>query len=163
MIFKRWSMSRNRILWLGIFIVVLSGTTLLTGCASEEKTAGPEMMAVSEAAVQSKVITNVTAQEAFALIQEKSDDPEFKILDVRTPDEYNTGHVEGAINIDFNSDTFKDTLSQLDKSGEYLVYCRSGNRSSGAVELMKEMEFTMIYHMNGGIIEWSAEGLPFDR
>jgi rhodanese-related sulfurtransferase len=121
------------------------------------------MAAVSEAALQTSVVIDVSAQEAYTLIQEKMNDPDFKILDVRTPDEYNTGHLEGAINIDYNSDDFKEKLTTLDRSGEYLVYCRSGNRSSGAVKVMEELGFTMIYHMNGGIIDWNAEGLPFDR
>lgn len=163
MIFKRWLMRINRRLWLGVLVLALTGITLLAGCASKETNTELKTAMVSEAAVQAPVVTDVSAQEAYALIQEKSGDKNFKILDVRTPDEYNTGHIERAINIDFNSDTFKDILSKLDKSGEYLVYCRSGSRSSGAVEVMEEMKFTTIYHMNGGIIEWSAEGLPFDR
>ena len=163
MIFKRWLMRINRRLWLGVLVLALTGITLLAGCASEETNTELKTAMVSEAAVQARVVTDVSAQEAYTLIQEKSDDPNFKILDVRTPDEYNTGHIEGAFNIDYNSDTFNDILSKLDKSGEYLVYCRSGSRSSGAVKAMEDMKFTVIYHMRGGIIEWSAEGLPFDR
>ncbi|HEY94975.1 MAG TPA: rhodanese-like domain-containing protein [Dehalococcoidia bacterium] len=156
-------MSRNWIKWLGVFALVLTCITVVTGCTATETNTEPKIAAVSEKAIQTTIITNVTAQEAYTLIQEKSDDPDFKVLDVRTPDEYNTGHVEGAINIDYNSDTFKEKLDTLDKSGKYLVYCRSGNRSSEAVKVMEELGFTMIYHMNGGIIDWSAEGLPFAR
>ncbi|UCD08395.1 MAG: rhodanese-like domain-containing protein [Dehalococcoidales bacterium] len=163
MIFKRWLMSRNRIVWLGILLITLTCVTLMTGCTSEETITEPNIAAVSEAALQASVVTDLSAQEAYTLIQEKMNDPDFKILDVRTPDEYNIGHVEGAINIDYNSDGFKEKLATLDRSGEYLVYCRSGNRSSGAVKVMEELGFTMIYHMTGGIIDWSAEGLPLDR
>ena len=155
-------MRRNWRIWLGIFVLVLASMMVLTGCTSTETNTEPKMAVVSETTVQT-IVTNVSAREAYSLIQEKMDDPDFKIIDVRTPDEYNTGHVEGAINIDYNSDTFKDKLVELEKSGEYLVYCRSGARSSGAVKVMEELEFTMIYHMNGGVIDWSAEGLPFDR
>ena len=153
----------SSMLWSGIFVLVITCTAVLTGCTSTETNNEPKMAAVSEATFQTTTITNVSAQEAYALIQEKSGDPNFRILDVRTPDEYNTGHVEGAINIDYNSDTFKDILATLDRSDEYLVYCRSGDQSSEVVEIMEELEFTMIYHMHGGIIEWSAEGLPFAR
>ncbi len=156
-------MKSNRIFGLGIFVSVLICIALLTGCTSAETNTEPKIAAVSETAIQTTIVTNISAQEAFALIQEKLGDPDFKIIDVRTPDEYNSGHVEGAINIDFNADTFKDKLATLDKSDKYLVYCRSGNRSSGAIKIMEELAFTMIYHMNGGIIEWSAEGLPFAR
>ena len=153
----------HRLIRWGIIVLVLTCITILTGCTSIGTNAEPKIAAVSETAVQTTIVTDVSAQEAYALIQEKADDPNFKILDVRTPDEYNSGHVEGAINIDYDSDDFKEKLATLDRSGEYLVYCRSGNRSSSAVEVMEELEFTKIYHMAGGIIEWSAEGLPFDR
>ena len=156
-------MRRNWILWLEIFVLMLICTVVFTCCTSPETNTGSKMAAVSETAIQSTIITNVSAQEAYTLIQEKSDNPNFRILDVRTPDEYNTGHVEGAINVDYNSDTFKDILATLDRSGEYLVYCRDGERSSGAIEIMEDLEFTMVYHIKGGIIEWSAEGLPFAR
>jgi rhodanese-related sulfurtransferase len=136
---------------------------VLTGCTSTETNTEPKTAAMSENAVQTTIVLNVTAQEAYTLLQEKSGDPNFKIIDVRTPDEYDTGHLEGAINIDYNSDAFKDKLGELDTSIEYLVYCRSGGRSAGAVEVMDELGFTMIYHMNGGIIDWNAEGLPFAR
>lgn len=156
-------MRRTMKIWLGVFVLVLTCITLLTGCSSTETNTEPKTAAISATAIQTTIVTNVSAQEAYTLIQEKSDDPNFKILDVRTPDEYTSGHVEGAVNIDYNSDDFKEKLATLDRSGEYLVYCRSGNRSSGAVKVMEELEFTMIYHMTGGIIEWSAEALPFAR
>ncbi|UCC16461.1 MAG: rhodanese-like domain-containing protein [Dehalococcoidales bacterium] len=156
-------MRRKWILWLGAFVLVLTLFTVLSGCTTTETNTEPKMATLSETSIQKAEITNLSAQEAYSLIQEKMDDPDFKIIDVRTPDEYNSGHVEGAINIDYNSDTFKDIMAELDRTGEYLVYCRSGARSSGAVKVMEELGFTMIYHMGGGIIEWSSEGLPFAR
>ena len=155
-------MRRNR-LWLGIFVLILTCITLFSGCTSTDMGTEPKLAAVNETTVQSTMVTNVSAQEAFTLIQEKLDDPHFRIVDVRTPDEYDIGHVNGAINIDYNSDDFKDELATLDKSVEYLVYCRSGNRSSGAVKVMEELGFAVIYHMVGGIIDWNAEGLPLTR
>lgn len=156
-------MRRKWILWLGAFVLVLTLFTVLSGCTTTETNTEPKMATLSETSIQKAEITNLSAQEAYSLIQEKMDDPDFKIIDVRTPDEYNSGHVEGAINIDYNSDTFKDIMAELDRTGEYLVYCRSGARSSGAVKVMEELGFTMIYHMGSGIIEWSSEGLPFAR
>lgn len=155
-------MRKNWILVVGVFVLMLTCVAILTGCTATETSTESKIAAVGETSVQqTTIVINVSAQEAHTLMQEKADDPNFKILDVRTPDEYNSGHVERAINIDYNSDTFRDMVSALDKAGEYLVYCRSGNRSSGAVKIMEELGFAMIYHMNGGIIEWSAEGLPF--
>jgi rhodanese-related sulfurtransferase len=63
------------------------------------------------------------------------------ILDVRTKEEYDNGHVENAVNIDFYSKDLKKELKKLDKSKKYKVYCRSGARSQRVVEIMKKMGF----------------------
>jgi|APSaa5957512622_1039677.scaffolds.fasta_scaffold375853_1 phage shock protein E len=63
------------------------------------------------------------------------------VIDVRTKEEFESGHVEGAINIDFYREDLKEVLAKLDKSKKYGVYCRSGARSSRVVELMKELGF----------------------
>lgn len=63
------------------------------------------------------------------------------ILDVRTAEEYQSGHLKGARNIDFLSSDFKDQLSSLDKNKKYVLYCRSGNRSGQASYIMKKMGF----------------------
>jgi len=64
-------------------------------------------------------------------------DDDTVVVDVRTPAEYDDGHLEGAINIDFQSPAFETTVSELDTSGEYVVYCASGNRSAQAVAVME--------------------------
>lgn len=66
------------------------------------------------------------------------------ILDVRTPSEFTSSHVKGAINIDFYSSDFKDKINQLDKSKDYKVYCRSGNRSGQSVSIMKTLGFKKV-------------------
>ncbi len=70
------------------------------------------------------------------------------------------GHIENAINLNYYSKTFKDELSELDKSKTYLIYCRSGRRSGIALDIMKELGFTEVYNILGGITQWEAEGLP---
>lgn len=60
------------------------------------------------------------------------------VLDVRTPEEFAEGHLEGAVLLNLESGEFATTLPQLDTDAEYLVYCRSGNRSGQAVEMMEE-------------------------
>lgn len=72
------------------------------------------------------------------------------IIDVRTPEEFATGHLEGAINIDVNSPDFRAQVMALDPSGEYFVYCRSGNRSGQAINQMYQMGFTDM--TNGGSV-----------
>ena len=107
----------------------------------------------------SSVPQTITAQEAFDLVQDNVGNPEFVIVDVRTPDEFADGHLENAINIDFNADSFRDNLNLLDKSNTYLIYCRSGNRSAQALTTMNDLGFSDVRDM-GGIIDWTAEGFP---
>ncbi len=101
----------------------------------------------------------ITAHEAFDLVQDNVGNPEFVVVDVRTPDEFADGHLENAINIDFNADSFSGNLNSLDKSNTYLIYCRSGNRSAQALTTMNDMGFSDVHDM-GGIIDWTAEGFP---
>ena len=82
------------------------------------------------------------------------------IIDIRTPEEFAEGHIEKAVNIDFRSETFRDEVDNLDKNKTYLIYCRSGRRSADALNIMRELNFMKIYHMAGGMIEWTAEELP---
>ena len=80
-------------------------------------------------------------------------------LDVRTPGEFNEGHIEGAQLIDFQSGNFENEIAALDKSKTYAVYCRSGNRSGQAVKVMREAGFNNLYNLNGGVIDWANAGL----
>jgi rhodanese-related sulfurtransferase len=80
------------------------------------------------------------------------------ILDVRTLQEYRSGHLNGSINLDFRSTSFADELARLDRSKPYLVYCRTGVRSGRAAALMKSLGFREIYGLGGGIAGWQSEG-----
>ena len=105
-------------------------------------------------------IRNVSALEARSLIQANQDNPDFIILDVRTPYEYNSGHIAGAHLLNYKSAEFPEGLKRLDKTATYLVYCRTGNRSAGALRLMASMGFEKIFHLNAGIMDWSSRKLP---
>ena len=105
-------------------------------------------------------IVDVGAEEAFNLIQDNQGNSDFIIIDVRTPEEFADGHIENAINIDFYSDSFKTGLNKLDKNKTYLVYCRTGNRSRSTLNIMKELGFKEVYHLDVGIVGWLDEGLP---
>jgi len=85
------------------------------------------------------------------------------ILDIRTPAEFNSGHVPGAINIDFYNKNFENELKRLDKDAQYFVYCRTGNRSSSALKMMHKLGFTRVWHMYKGIVDWAGAGLPLKR
>lgn len=82
------------------------------------------------------------------------------IIDVRTPAEFATGHLEGALNIDVQSADFAAQISQLDPSGDFFVYCRSGNRSGQAMSQMSALGFTSM--INGGGVDEASRysGIP---
>jgi len=86
-----------------------------------------------------------------------------EVLDVRTPEEYAEGHIDGATLIDFYEPDFANRIAELDRSAAYVVYCRSGNRSGQAVALMAEQGFTAVNDLDGGVTAWSAAGLPLAR
>ena len=111
-------------------------------------------------AKQDQLITAVSPSEAAELITRHQGDANFVILDIRTPAEYQSGHLQGAIMIDYYSKSFVDEIGRLDREKTYLVYCRSGNRSGRSMDLLKKLEFNKIYHLASGIISWNAAGLP---
>lgn len=82
------------------------------------------------------------------------------VIDVRTPSEYAEGSLPGAINIDRFDPVFAARLDQLDKDDPYVVYCRTGNRSAEATDIMADLGFTNVSEIEGGIVAWSAAGLP---
>ena len=98
---------------------------------------------------------NVDVGEARDLIGEKAD---LVILDVRTVSEYESGYLDGAINIPV--DELSGRLSELNQDDELLVYCRTGNRSTTAVGILRENGYDQIYHMDDGIVAWNSAGFP---
>jgi len=77
--------------------------------------------------------------------------PNAVLLDVRTPVEFGVSHIPDSVNLDYESLNFKDEVKKLDSSKTYFVYCRSGNRSSKAIVIMKEEAIKNIYELHGGI------------
>lgn len=80
-----------------------------------------------------------------------------QLIDVRTPNEYNQGHIKGAVLIDFFSEDFKINLSDLDKKRTVYVYCKSGGRSGKTAKILADMGFTKIVDLEGGYLAWSKE------
>lgn len=81
-----------------------------------------------------------------------------QIIDVRTPKEYEGGHIKGAINIDYRDENFMEMLSKVDKTKPVAVYCKKGGRSGACSKIMKKEGFKMIYDLDGGITSWVYEG-----
>ena len=86
--------------------------------------------------------------------------PDVTIVDVRTPEEFAQGHIEGAVNIPVEYADFTDQVSQLDADSTYAVYCRSGNRSQTAVDQMSGVGINGIYELESGTNGWAAAGQP---
>ncbi|MFB9051465.1 thioredoxin domain-containing protein [Formosa undariae] len=89
-----------------------------------------------------------------------SEQPELVVIDVRTPEEFAGGHIEGAINYNWKSENFGSQIANLDKSKEVLVYCLSGARSGKAAAAMRLEGFTKIYEMQGGLMKWRSGNWP---
>ena len=88
-----------------------------------------------------------------------------QIIDVRTPEEFSSDHIENAANINWNSETFLKNVEQYDKSKPVFVYCLSGGRSKKASDKLVEMGFYKVYDLQGGIMKWNAAGFskPSDK
>ncbi len=119
--------------------------------------------AVSSDADADAMLKSISPQEAAALIEQNQDNPDFKIVDVRTPKEFSEGHLDKAVLVDFYAKVFSEELQKLDKDKTYLIYCRSGRRSGNTLALMKELGFKKVYDMSGGILGWNAEKLPVTK
>ncbi len=143
-----------RNLMISVFLGALIIGVLLTSVRIQTETNTAQLE------TQIQIIENITPEEAYILIQENKDNPNFVILDVRTPEEFLGEYIENAVNLDYYSDTFRNNLDKLDKNKTYLIYCRSGRRSENALNIMKELDFKEVYNMLGGIVKWKSEELP---
>ena len=114
------------------------GAVVLAGCSSS-----------------SASIETVSPEAAAIVIAEESSEV---ILDIRTPQEFSEGIIDGAVNIDFYEPTFAAELDALDKDAHYVVYCRSGNRSGQAMSTFEDLGFTNITEIDGGIVNWHNTG-----
>ncbi len=85
------------------------------------------------------------------------------VVDVRTPKEYESGRISGAVPIDFLAKDFKDKIAGLDKTKPVIIYCGVGGRSKKATDIMSEMGFHQIYDYQGGFSDWSAKGEEIER
>ena len=82
-----------------------------------------------------------------------------QILDVRTPEEFNSQHLNNAVNININNSSFDKEVAQLDKTKPVFVYCLAGGRSSKAASHLVDLGFKEVYNMEGGMTKWNALGL----
>ncbi|MGL5787804.1 MAG: rhodanese-like domain-containing protein [Bacteroidales bacterium] len=97
-------------------------------------------------------IKSVNNDEFLKLMKNK----DVVIIDVRTPKEFNEGHIPNAINIDYRSDAFMDRIKKLNKDKILAIYCRSGSRSKSAAKKLIEAGFD-VYELNKGIMNWTGD------
>jgi rhodanese-related sulfurtransferase len=93
---------------------------------------------------------------------ELMDTEEIQLVDVRTPSEYNEGHVPDAQNINFYDENFDQQIETLDKSKPIIVYCKSGGRSAKCASKLVEKGFEKIYDLEGGFSQWKFKGLTIE-
>ncbi len=99
------------------------------------------------------------SQEALVERQQKAD-PELLVLDVRTHEEFASGHVPGAINIPF--DRLAERLEDVPKDKDVVVYCQSGRRAGIAAKTLADNGYTRLSHLEGDIAAWKANARPLE-
>ena len=122
------------------YLVLLFGVMFFFGCKAQNS------------------VKVLTAEEFAAAVKA---DKKAVVLDVRRPDEFAAGHIEGAILLNFlDTVAFNAGVDKLDKSKTYYIYCRSGRRSNNAAVLMQKKGFT-VFDLGGGFLSWQRYNLPW--
>ena len=104
---------------------------------------------------------NVTVAKAKTIVDTNAGNPDFIILDIRTPSEFMNGHIANAVNINSYDPNFSGKLDSLDHNKMYLLHCASGGRSTPTFALMQSKHFREIYHLSTGFNSWVSAGYPY--
>ena len=131
-----------------ILIVFIASCGDKKAAATEETTTAVQ----EEVAVATEIFKDVDIAEFKSLITGNG-----ILVDVRTPEEFAQGNIEGSSNVDFLNSNFETMIQKLDKSTPVYIYCRSGSRSGQAKKKMKALGFTEVYNLKGGYMAWSAQ------
>lgn len=107
------------------------------------------------------IFANISVTQARDTITAHADDPWFVILDVRTPSEYSTKHLEEGVNMDYYASTFATALATLNRGKTYLIHCAGGSRSALVYTMMQNLHFARVYNMLGGINSWSSASYSY--
>ena len=100
----------------------------------------------------------ITAEEMQTLIEQK----DVQLVDVRTSEEFREGSIKNSQNIDFNSPTFDEDITKLDKTKPVILYCKSGGRSAKCAKKLQEAGFIKIFDLQGGITQWKFKGFEVE-
>jgi rhodanese-related sulfurtransferase len=137
-----------------IGIIVCGIILLLSGCKPASKEAETNSVNNTITNPENRKLSAAKAYEMMAT------DTDLVVLDVRTPEEFEAGHIINAFNVDFRAEDFKDNVQKLDKEKTYLVYCMGGHRSNQAQLLMDSLDFRQVYDLIGGFKQWSEADMP---
>lgn len=107
-----------------------------------------------------KEVTVISVEEVYEAMNNENS---LQLIDVRTLEEFNEGHLIHARNICVTDDDFEEKASKLNKDDPVYLYCRSGKRSERAAEILREMGFTEIYDMEGGFLKWEENHHPVEK
>lgn len=151
---------------------LLLGGLILSGCATMKK--APEQNApttrvdtTTEVSAGSSATSSVLSNNVKTVTPDQFNQllllDDVQVVDVRTAEEYQSGHIEDAVNIDVQKNDFKTKVSKLDKSKPVLVYCRSGKRSEKAATTLESMGFKRIVNLEGGMLAWEEEDKPVKK
>jgi rhodanese-related sulfurtransferase len=144
-------------------VVALLAILILAGCSAPA--AAPAAPAAAEQGSSAQVKTidvaslprDVDVQTAAALREQ----PGVMILDVREQDEWDAGHIPGAVFMPMGE--VPNRLSEIPTDKTVIVQCRSGNRSSQVTDFLAKQGFTNVHNMSGGINAWQSAGLPVEQ
>ena len=139
-------------------VVALVAAVGLAACGSDDASSDGDATTAAPAAGDACVPALIDAAAVEALLA--APPAGLVVLDVRTPEEFAAGHLEGAVDIDFQSATFATDVAAVGLDTPVLVYCHSGNRSAQAVAAMVQLGFTDLTELDGGIVAWEAAGFP---
>lgn len=114
------------------------------------------LLAVTVSACSSQATISLISPDDY-VSQYTETGTEHILIDVRTPEEFNSGHIAGAVNIPV--EVIASRLAEIPSNIPVVVYCRSGNRSATAATILSENDYSEIYDL-GGIISWTAAGYP---
>jgi phage shock protein E len=128
----------------------------LAGCSSDSTTSTVETPDSSVVVEQPAAPERVDATQFAEVVAT----PGVTIIDVRTPEEFAIGHIDGAVNFNVEGPDFGTQIAGLDPAGTYAVYCQSGNRSVAAVDYMSGQGINGIFELESGISGWQQAGLP---
>ena len=137
-----------------IFVYFLLALFLLAGCTPSSADAQSEQDASQETTVSTPIYEVVD----IPTFKSKIDGGNVKLIDVRRPEEFAAGHIEGATNINVLDSSFKDKIQEFAQTNEtVLLYCKSGKRSARASKQMQDLGYNIIYDLKGGYLAWSKE------